>query len=333
MLAAAQLRADDTIHGSTYKVLDLAPGVHSVIWNTPVTHPAIGNSTFIINDRDVVVVDAGISRKSAEAILGEIRKRTALPVTAVIHTHSHTDHTLGAFVFQEAFPNAAFIAHPATQREIAGNSTAALKKNVEEAKAAIAELEKATPTDATRAQLAERRLELDILASGPYVPPNTLVDDNLVLLRGKRRIEIRFLGLGNTDGDLVVWLPEEKIAITGDLALTPVPFATDSYITAWPATLDRLVALGATTYVPGHWEPQHDPQFIADVQSLLRQLRDQVQAGIAAGKTAEDLKKSVKLTLRPESPIAPKLARPGFAYIFTNPAVENAYKELTKPSS
>jgi glyoxylase-like metal-dependent hydrolase (beta-lactamase superfamily II) len=57
------------------------------------------------------------------------------------------------------------------------------------------------------------------------------VDHELTLDLGHRKVKLMFLGRGNTAGDLVAYLPAERILLTGDVLVHPFPFATQSYIT------------------------------------------------------------------------------------------------------
>jgi glyoxylase-like metal-dependent hydrolase (beta-lactamase superfamily II) len=55
-----------------------------------------GNVTIIVNDRDVVVVDAGGAPTSAVRVIAGIKRITSLPVRYVVFTHIHRDHRFGA---------------------------------------------------------------------------------------------------------------------------------------------------------------------------------------------------------------------------------------------
>ena len=90
------------------------------------------------------------------------------------------------------------------------------------------------------------------------------VADSLVLHRGGRDIEVKFLGRGHTSGDLVVYLPKERIVATGDLVVHPIPFGGSSYLQEWAGTLRKLKLLDATTIVPGHGEILSDWSYVDD---------------------------------------------------------------------
>ena len=96
-----------------------------------------------------------------------------------------------------------------------------------------------------------------------------------MLRRGERTIEILWLGLGNTRGDAVVFLPKERIVATGDLLVWPVPFMFGSYHAEWPATLAKLDALAADTLFLSHGAPQRDRGYLRQVRDLLAFIRDE----------------------------------------------------------
>src|SRR5215210_4178170 len=95
-----------------YRVEELAPGVFGVIRKVPTTGASDSNVLFIINEHDVIVVDANIYPSSARQVIAEIRRRTKNPVRYVINTHFHSDHFYGNGEYRKAFPGVDFISHP-----------------------------------------------------------------------------------------------------------------------------------------------------------------------------------------------------------------------------
>jgi len=91
------------------------------------------------------------------------------------------------------------------------------------------------------------------------VYPDLVFADRLEFERGERRIVLQWMGRGNTDGDVIVWLPEDDVQITGDLLVAPIPFAVGSPMVDWISTLGRLRKLGAGTIIPGHGAVQRGP--------------------------------------------------------------------------
>jgi cyclase len=324
--AAAAAQTGSGPNQATYTISKLADGAFTLTWSIPPGSFAIGNSTFIVGDEDAIVVDTGLSREAGEAILGGLRQVTDNPVSMVINTHWHGDHIFGNQAFKKAFPLARFIAHPATREGIITGEIDHREANRLTTLARLEELNaKTSRTDAENRELRVAEMQIDGW-QGDYVLPDMLVDTRLTLLQGKRRIEVLHLGSGNTPGDLVIHLPAERIAINGDQAITPVPFAYFCAPRAWIQTLDRLAALDAGTFVPGHGRVQTSPRFIRDLQAMLRSLVEQVDAGVKDGLDADAIKARVKIVLPPGS-VYEKVPTAVMDANFRLPGIESALKE------
>jgi cyclase len=330
--AAATEPGSREVWGRKYDLVELAPGVFSVIWREVVAGPvAIGNSTFIINEEDVIVVDTTFLPGMARAVVEEIRGKTTKPVRYVVVTHYHEDHTAGIQVFREAWPGLEVVGHPNTRTDLTEIEAVRYKRENDERQKLIDELA-AKPDRTEREERAlpwYRNFQAEITAVH-FQPPTMLVADSLILQRGERTIEISHPGLGNTRGDIVVFLPKEKIAITGDLAILPVQFALGSFIGPWIATLDRVAALEATTWVPGHGPVQHDSGYVRNVRNVLFEIHTRVAAGVKLGRTLEELKKSIDVpAYRKAAGAETGVAKEWYDQYFITPAIERAYAELT----
>jgi glyoxylase-like metal-dependent hydrolase (beta-lactamase superfamily II) len=221
----------------TYEVVALAEGVHGFLWTDPLQDPIEGNALFIVNDRDVVVVDTALFPSSAAIMAAELRKLTDKPVRYVVNTHWHDDHHGGNQVYRELWPGAEFVAHRLTRQDaitlthearpgvLAGyaEQIATVRRWAEQGHD-----DAGKPVDEARKGRIDRYVALlqtviDGLDEVVATLPDLVFDDALILRRGERTIEIRFLGLGNTRGDVVVFLPNERIVATGDLMVYPAP--------------------------------------------------------------------------------------------------------------
>ena len=107
--AAAALRADSTAT-KTRTVTKLADGVYEIRHpDAPDTFPQ-SNTTVVIGDRGVLVVDSGLLPSTAREDVAQIRRWTDKPVTWLLNTHWHFDHTLGNATYQAAFPAVQIVA-------------------------------------------------------------------------------------------------------------------------------------------------------------------------------------------------------------------------------
>ena len=320
------MQGGDGLYGNTFTISALGNGVHTLTWTPKPGSFAIGNSTFIVGDDDVIVVDSGFSRATGRAILEGLKTITDKPVSIVINTHWHADHIFGNQVFHSAFPAARFVAHPATRDGIISGEVEYRDANRPKTEATIDALKKKTTrTEAENQEL--RRAEMQIEAwQGEYVLPDLLVDQRLTIVQGQRQVHVMHLGVANTKGDLVVHLPAERILISGDIAITPMQFAYFSSPRKWIDTLGRLAAIDAVTIVPGHGPPQADKRFIFDLRAMLRSVVEQVDEGIKAGHDLEALKSRVKVV--PPAGSIYENARPAaLDALFRIPAIESAFKE------
>lgn len=294
-----------------FHVEKVSDGVYAAIRNNAPGLGADATSVFIINDEDVVVVDTTGSLAGAREEVAALRKLTSKPVRYVINTHWHFDHVTGNQVYREAFPGAEIIAHAAmredmaTKAEKSGKEMAAglpqfikdlqglLEKNQNFAGEPINDAErKSYQSDIAQAEglVAEAK---DIRITLPTIA----IDQTMTLHRGKRTIEILQLGRSHTRGDIIVWLPEEKIAITGDLVVHPVPLmgSDQSYISDWSASLEKLRALQPRVIVPGHGELLRDDKYVTTLIGLTKSLVEQAKAAVARGEKLEDARKTVNV--------------------------------------
>jgi glyoxylase-like metal-dependent hydrolase (beta-lactamase superfamily II) len=114
--------------------------------------------------------------------------------------------------------------------------------------------------------------------------------------------------------------------ISGDMAITPMQFAFGSSPRKWIDTLGRLAVVDTGMIIPGHGPAQTDPRFLSDLQAMLRSIVEQVDAGIKAGHTLEDLQKTVKV-VPPAGSVYEKASADALDRLFRRPAVESAFKE------
>jgi glyoxylase-like metal-dependent hydrolase (beta-lactamase superfamily II) len=170
-----------------------------------------GNVTIIVNDRDVVLVDAGGAPTSAARVVAAIKKITPLPVRYIIFTHIHRDHRFGAQAYLDAYPGAEVIGHPTVQRIIAESgdgfvvaTIARLEKQRAGAATTIAQIEQDRPVGHERVIAYLRRYyENDLprmlreYRNVRNIAPSLTVSDRLTLHRGDRDIDIRHIGKGD----------------------------------------------------------------------------------------------------------------------------------------
>lgn len=342
VLAPAPVAAPAALAPKALAVEKLAGGVYALLWTDPLADPIEGNSLVIINRDDVVVVDTGLFPSTARRFVAELKKLTPLPVRYVIHTHWHDDHTNGNQVFRETWPGVEFIAHVDTRADLVAKTHNVRAKDLADLEQGLATYEDWLRTgkdgagndidDARRGRI-EARVALHRAAIAEFgalvnTPPDLTFTSSLTLRRGERTIEIRWLGRGNTRGDTVVLLPNERIAAVGDLVVHPVPFAFGSYYREWITTLARVDSLPAETLVPGHGPVLRDRAYLHRVQELLRALVAQVHTAVSEGATLDETRARVTLEDWKQRFAGDDAQRQrAFESYFLAPAVERAWHQ------
>lgn len=321
------------------KVVD---GVYCASRAEPLRPYVEGNSTIIINEQDVVVVDAGGSPRIARNTIAEIRRLTPNPVRYVVLTHIHRDHRFGLQEYIKEFPGVEVIAHPVVRQVIEGPNgpgfVAGRIKRLEDNRAAV-------PKDVAALRAEGKPGNEQIIATleryAADVPtlveeyrgirnvgPTATFEQKLTLHRGSRTIDILFLGRGDTDHDVVVHLPKEKVIVAGDMVVHPFPYGSSEQPSEWIATLGKLNALDFEHLIPGHGDVQHGKAYVGRVIALVESVRTQVRAARAAGLDLEATRKKVDLSafereLAGDDPVA----RYFFKQNFSDPAIAAAFKE------
>ena len=288
----------------------IADGVYAAIRPEPPGLFFDANSIFIVNDTDVIVVDTNITPSSARASLSALMKLTNKPVTAVINTHWHDDHIIGNQVYRDVFPSAEIIAQKTTMDDLPTIGASNRKQLVEMGPQMVQQLQMSVDQRKSMTGNAltdeERTSYLSDIASAKryfaeapavqVVMPTKLVDTSLTLTRGKRKIEVLFLGRAHTSADLLVWLPEERIAITGDLVVSPIPLiGSTSHPLEFGATLEKLIAMKPAVFIPGHGPVLRDDKYVRQEVALLGSLKSQIEAAVSRGETLAQARKSVSL--------------------------------------
>ncbi len=328
--------------GRMFQTVVVAPGVYAFI--SPETDGPIpsGNVTAVIGDDDVLVVDSGRFPTLARRMIEEIRQKTDKPVRFLVHTHWHLDHIAADGEFRKAFPGMIVVTTDFTRRKMLEKQTAYLRdvrKNNEGYVKGLTDFVAAgkrgdgTPLseDDRRyidGEIADIELETAELDGAQLVEPDVTFDRTLTVYLGKREVRIAFLGEGNTAGDMVTFVPDAKVAIVGDLLVAPIPYGYGCHPSEWVATLEALMATGATTVVPGHGPVMHDWGYATRVIALLQSIQAQVAAAVKAGATLEETKKRVDVSSFKKEFAGDDYARGrAFRDFFVSSAVDRVYQE------
>lgn len=315
VVGLATVRAD-TVNTKELRVSELARGVYTIRHPDPTDDFPDGNTTVIVGEREVLVVDTGYLPSSADGDIKRIRAWTDKPVRWVLNTHWHNDHVGGNQRYRLAWPGAQIVAHEETRRMIDTRVRSYVRRFVQADSTFGRQREdlrrtaetgvdaKGQPVDAAGRRAAAASLAGFERARAEFESivielPGVTFENAMRIDLGGRIVELKHLGRGNTGGDVVAWLPAERILVAGDLVDHPVPYAFGGYPSEWIGTLERLAALDPLIVVPGHGENLRGAGYIGRVAALLREVRQQVTALIeqrGGGITLEELQKAVDLS-------------------------------------
>lgn len=258
------------LHAQSRPVKEIAPGVYFYFGDELQHKPT--NCVWIVFKEYVLVIDANYPW-GAKEIIGEIRKTTTKPIRFVFNTHYHHDHSFGNCVFVDS--GATIISTKATAAEMRTLGQMEWDQNY------------------SGQSLQGYRREF----------PTLTFDQRLVFDDGEHRVELINMGQAHTISDAVVYLPKEKILITGDLFVNGNPWGNNvadphADFDKWLKVLSTLQKWDIKIVVPGHGDLGTVASLIQQ-KSFLSDMLQQVRQGIKASKTKEELVKAIDLSKYP----------------------------------
>ena len=289
-----------TYKGQAFTFNKIAEGVYHAVGTGSLV--VMSNATIIEGDTDVLVVDSQVAPSGAWALREELKAITAKPIRWVVNSHFHFDHSHGNQIYG---PEVQIIGHEfARQQILAGKSqdSPAREFYVGGIPATIKGLEArlaAATDDKTRATIQEQleiqRTFLEGTNAVRPTPPTITLDHAMTLIRGSREIRLLFLGRAHTAGDVIVYLPREKIIATGDLLVEGTSYMGDAFIPEWIQTIEALKQLDFDTVLPGHGQAFKGKAKLDHWQAYLRDFWGQAQKFHQAGTPWEEAAKQVDL--------------------------------------
>lgn len=252
---------------------ELAEGVYAY------TTEGDPNTGVIVGDDAVLVMDARATPVAAQELIDEIRGVTDKPIKYVVLSHYHAVRVLGASAYKAEH----IIASAMTRDLIA---------------------ERGQQDYDSEVQRFPRLFQAVESVPGLTWPTLTF-SDRMTLYLGSREVQLMHIGKGHTKGDIIAWLPADKICFSGDLVeYGAAPYAGDAYPTEWPDTLTRLEALGAEQMVPGRGEALTDSAQVKEAIALTREfvslLAESARAGVAENLSLKETFARTRDVLKPK---------------------------------
>jgi glyoxylase-like metal-dependent hydrolase (beta-lactamase superfamily II) len=239
--------------------------VYAVVGDTGRGSEGRANAGFVVTDSGVIVIDALASPRQAEDLLRAIQSVTEQPVKWVVLTHHHPDHHFGTAVFRRL--GARVIAHP-DRRVLASEGGE---------DALVADWVRVVGLDAMRGfEFAD-------------TPDHPIVGTDTLRMAG-RTLVISHPGAAHSAGDLIVWLPSERVLFAGDLLIEDgVTMVVDGSSSALLQALTAFEKLSPRIVVPGHGAlPKRPLRLVATTRAyivdLQRAMRSAVEGGVPMGR-------------------------------------------------
>ncbi|NBE98776.1 MBL fold metallo-hydrolase [Nonomuraea sp. KC401] len=225
----------------------------------------INNTGFLAGRRGVICVDACSTERRTRAFRQAVGQVSDRPITTLINTHHHGDHTFGNWLF----PEATIIGHEGVRDQIIADGVPAYRA-------------------AWSPEVQWGAMEV--------TPPFLTFTDRVTVYSDDLRCEVRHVGhAAHTTNDSYVWIPERRLLFSGDLVFNGgTPFVLMGSVAGALDSLAQLRGLGAATVVPGHGEIC-GPEVYDQVEGYLRFVQETARRGRQAGLSPLDAARETDL--------------------------------------
>jgi len=294
----------EIVETGTHRFVEVADGVWQVTGTGSVF--TMSNAMILVGEFDTLVVDSHVTPAASRALLESIPAVTDKPVRYLVNSHYHFDHAHGNQSFPEGVE---IIGHEFTRAKLNGDIGNVLEENTfrsfsDPVPATVANLaqrarEETDPRRRTELEETHRVQQeyMNAIEEVVPTPPNITLQDEMTLFQvvanGSREIQLLHFGRAHTGGDVVIYLPQEKVVFTGDMMLPGLAYMGDGHVDEWPDSLEGLKALDFEAWLPGHGPVMRNKQPIENFQAYLRDLWDrtslQYRMGVAWEEAAEQI--------------------------------------------
>jgi cyclase len=286
-----------------FDIKPMADGVWAAI--SKPTYKVNCNAAIILFDDSVLVVDTHSKPSAARALIEQVKKLTDKPVKYVVNTHFHWDHYQGNQAYPSSWPaGVETISSEATRLNIEQRGIPRVKHeivtmpaDIERLKADVAAATDPAEKAKLSSDLAQAQDYFAELKTMQVTLPTLTFDHSLILHRKSRTVEMFWLGNAHTNGDVWVYLPKEKILITGDAMHGWTPFMGDSYPYDWITTLDKAEKLDFDQVLGGHGDVMHGKEKFEMWKQYFTDLMAETGKAYGDGATLEQAQAQVSKIL------------------------------------
>tara|TARA_B100002019_G_scaffold291573_1_gene312123 strand:- start:987 stop:2672 length:1686 start_codon:yes stop_codon:yes gene_type:complete len=261
----------------------------------------LANSIMIIGEKENFVIDTMGGIETAEKIINDFTSYSDNPISTIVYTHFHADHTLGAQAFLDRYPNLDVISHEDTveefeqffgiKRDIIGTRSGKMFGLILKNK------------DKAETNGIGIKLEAGIDTPG-YVKPNITFDEMLTMEISGKSVDF-YHAPGETDDQLFVWIEEMKALFPGDNIYKAFPniytIRGTSYrsFRSWYKSIEKMISLEPEILVPSHGKPITGKEKIKDILSTYRDaikyVHDQTMRYLNMGFSPTEASQMVRL--------------------------------------
>jgi len=243
----------------------------------------IPNIGFVVGTRAALVIDTGMGERNGRTVLAEVEKIAPGKALYLVTTHVHPEHDLGAGAF------------PATTKMIRSEDQL---KDIDEFGYQLA--------DAFSKRSA---VNAELLKGAKFRRADITFDKKYTLDLGGVTARILAMGPNHTRGDTAVFVPQDAVLFSGDIAMEGMPSFASPYSTVshWLKSLDVLDALKPKIVVPSHG-PIGDATYIANYRVYLTTIRDRAAALKKEGKSQDETVKTITAEMQGKYPDTGRLA-------------------------
>jgi glyoxylase-like metal-dependent hydrolase (beta-lactamase superfamily II) len=277
-----------------FNIRQLSDGVLACIHNFG--GKAICNSTIVDNGDATIIFDCFLSPEAAEDLKTVVKQYNLSPIKFVINSHYHNDHIRGNQVFDEGVviistKRTAELIEKMEPLEIADEQTYAANQFL--FYDSLYQHYSGSKDDRQYQQILLWRPYFQVLSKSQEeirtVVPTKFVEDSLSLNGSKRKVKLVTKGGGHTESDLVAYLPDDKILLSGDLIFNEAhPYLGNGSIEALFLWFNYFEELEIELIVPGHGEVGQ-AELIGSMRNYLMNIQHAARKWKTVGKTVDDL--------------------------------------------
>ncbi len=289
------------IYTGPHTLFEVAPHIYAVN-----AEFADANAALIVNERGVIVVDSHGTPATAATLVDAVAELTDKPIRYVINTHWHIDHHSGNEAYVKIFPGQVdLIAHDYTREDIPTlgreqyEQTAPFRVNPLNSAADTLREDRdvhGNPLGSHQRDLVAKFHELQdaYVTMGDefeFTLPNLTIDKSLTIHDERYTVQVLYLYPAHTRGDLVVYVPEQKVLVVGDVLTQPILWSWSSHPTDYVRTLTALEALEVDKIIIGHGGP------VLDGKAYLTTARYAMETFVSFARRSRDAGLSLEQTL------------------------------------